>query len=171
MSKAAGGNNQISWTEKLSFFVGLIALILTGWTYWKTTKDQEKFQAYSYWQNFLALAVEHPQLANGIDSIDGMSIETLGCLPKENIHLHDSAHAEYVQYAWFVSNALGAAEIVFNLQKGDSIWEAALIEVLVNHKSFYNSCAFDERSYAKDFRDLLRRTRNTTIQKRGEIKQ
>ena len=132
------------------------ALIASFYFYSQGNKDQSKTQAYTYWQNYLELAVQYPQLANGIDSIDGISISEIARWPSEGLTQQDSIRkASYIKYAWFVVNGLTAGEIIFDLHKDDVSWRSALKEALGGHKSFFQSIGYKELSYDKGFQCLL----------------
>lgn len=141
-----------------SLMASIFAICYSVWSGRQSFREQQKTQAYSYWQNFLALTVQYPEFADGIDRIDGFSICDISKFDKDAIKKHDSIHSVYVKYAWFVSNAIGAAEIVWDLQKGDSNWESTLKQVLGNYKGFYNSKSFFLSDYSSDMQDLIRKS-------------
>lgn len=125
-----------------AFLISVFSVIFTVYTYNKTTEQQQETQAYNYWQNFLQLAVQKPALANGDDSKYFEQIK--------------SDTAKRVEYEWFVANALGAAEIVFRLQKEDEGWRNTLKEVISLHKEYISISNFDSSHYSKDFFKLVR---------------
>ena len=60
--------SKIDWaliTSVVAIMVSVVAIYDTNSSNKKTFEEQQKIQAYSYWQNFLALTVEYPELANG----------------------------------------------------------------------------------------------------------
>lgn len=125
-----------------AILISVFSVIFTVYTYNKTTADQQETQAYNYWQNFLQLAAQKPEMANGDDSGYFERIK--------------SDTAKRVEYAWFVANALGAAEIVFRLQKDDEGWKNTLKEVISLHGEFISITNFDSSHYSKDFYKLVR---------------
>jgi len=142
----------------ISLIASIFAICYSVWSGRESFKEQQKTQAYSYWQNFLALAVQYPEFANGKDSVGNFSICDISKFDRYSIQRNDSIYKVYVKYAWFVSNALGAAEIVWNLQKGDPAWENTLKQVLGFYKGYYNSKAFLLTDYSNDMQDLIRKS-------------
>jgi hypothetical protein len=88
----------------------------------------------------------------------------------DTIHNYDSIRKEYVKYTWFVSNALGAAEIVWHLQKGDPDWGNTLKQVLKNYEGFYNSKNFLLNDYSQDMQDLITKARDGDTNNRCHLK-
>ena len=93
-----------------------------------------------------------------IDSIDGFSIKDIACFDKEKIKKFDTTYTKYLKYSWFIANALGASEIVWNLQKKDSAWGNTLKEVIGNYKIFYQIPVFDSNSYTYEMKKLIKQS-------------
>lgn len=125
----------------MAFILSIVSLLFTADSNRKTAERQQEVQAYNYWQNFLQLCVQKPEMANGDDS---------GFYEK---HKNDSLR---VQYAWFVANALGAAEIVFRLQQGDKAWRNTLKEIIGLHSKYITSKDFDMSHYSGSFLELIK---------------
>lgn len=139
----------------MSLIASIFAICYSVWSGSVSFKAQQETQAYTYWQSFLALTVQYPEFANGMDSIDKFSIADISNFGRDTIRKHDSLHKVYVKYAWFVTNALGAAEIVWNLQKGDTAWGNTLKQVLGFYTAFYKCKTFKLTDYSPDMRDLI----------------
>jgi len=160
-------NNEKKWNiistiaNVITTITAIIAVALS-YNAWQssneTLKEQRNTQAYTYWQGYLQLAVEQPAMANGLDTIKGFSIAVLAAMCPDEYKKDkqkDSAHAEYVKYAWFVSNTLNAAEIVYNLQPDDKPWRRTLIHVIKSHKSFLNTPKHEPDDYESSFNRLI----------------
>ena len=130
----------------LAFGISLFSMFFTICAYIKTTADQQETQAYNYWQNFLELAVEKPEMANGDDS--------------HFFEINKGDSGKRVEYEWFVANALGAAEIVFRLQPNDKEWRNTLKEIIGLHSKYINSTSFDTSHYSKGFFKLIKEATN-----------
>lgn len=139
-------DRQFKVTTAINAFIAIVTigtLIFSIYSFNATLKEQQKIQAYIYWQGFLALTIQYPELANGMDCIDNVSIEYLAeSSSYDKTPAGIKRHKEYIKYAWFVSNALNAAEIVYILQEEDPFWKSAIKEVLGVHRSFLNSVDF-----------------------------
>jgi hypothetical protein len=118
-------------------------------------KSTEKTQAYTYWQDFLQLCVDKSEMANGLQMIDSIPLSKFSNLTPRDSLYKSAQHDTFVQYAWFVSNALNAAEVVYNLQRGDVYWENTLIDVLSYHSAYFETEGFNWASYEPDFAMLM----------------
>ncbi|MCG2612817.1 hypothetical protein LZZ85_00940 [Terrimonas sp. NA20] len=128
------------WVAILALVVSIISVIFTVTSYNKSVSSQQETQAYSYWQDYLQLAIQKPLLANGDDS---QYYET---------HRQDSSR---IEYAWFVANMLGAAEMVYRLQPYDKNWAQTLKEVIGLHAVYLKEEQIDFRHYSADFVTLI----------------
>lgn len=131
-----------------AFLISVFSVIFTVSTYNKTSAEQQETQAYNYWQNFLQLAVQKPEMANGDDS--------------EYFERNKNDSLKRVEYAWFVANALGAAEIVFRLQKDDKDWRNTLKEIISLHSQYIRNTDFDSSHYSSDFYKLVQEATQKT---------
>jgi hypothetical protein len=107
-------------------------------------------QAYAIWSGYLKLAAEQPHFANGLERIDTIPIESF-CVKENREKYPAAAVAEYVKYAWFVANGLGAAEMVLSLQQADSAW-TAVVHTLINDHINYIRC---EKSIRRHYSPAL----------------
>ncbi len=117
-----------------AFVVSIAALALSAFTYYQSVQIQKKATAYSFWQNYLALTVEEPALAQGIWD------------------KRDSTH----RYEWFVANTLGTCEIVYSFQP-DKHWTYTVKEVMANHREYLGSDSFKDslKDYDPEFRAII----------------
>jgi hypothetical protein len=124
----------------------------------KALEKQQEIQAYSNWQNFLALAVNNAELANGLDSIrgkNGIYYLIRDSSSRDRMKKDTLAHNQYVKYAWFVAYAVGSAESVYKLQNSDPAWKNTLIEALRGHQALFDAKIYDLNSYDTGFSNLI----------------
>jgi hypothetical protein len=115
--------------------IAIVALLFSGYTYLETTRIQQKVAAFTFWQSYLQLAAQKPKYANG-NFVSGNT---------------DDKEA----YEWFASNALGAAETVYLLQKDDPGWQNTIKTLIRTHRNFINSPGFVRGHYDPAFRGLI----------------
>jgi hypothetical protein len=118
--------------------ISIAALTFSGFTYWETTNIQKKVAAFTFWQSYLQLAAQKPKYANG--------------------NFDDKNAEDKEAYEWFASNALGAAETVYLLQKDDLGWKATIQTLIRTHRTFINSSEFEREHYDPAFRTLIDQT-------------
>lgn len=130
-SVAKGAN----WATILATIVAAIALTVSIYTYWETTNLQQRTAAFTYWQIYLQLAFSNPEFASGI--------------------ANDADPKEKQKYEWFASNALGAGEAVFMLQRGDKGWESTIKTLIRTHRKYIESPAFEREHFNDQFVSLV----------------
>ncbi|ALJ00762.1 hypothetical protein [Rufibacter tibetensis] len=157
--------------ERFSTYLSVITVILSLAAFvisMITLLDQHKMQAYTYWQDYLNLAVENPKLANGLTTIDKISIIEIAKMEPGTPGHIDSTRDKFVEYAWFVTNTLNAAEIVHNLHSRDKYWRETILDVLKKHTAFYKSRSFNFEDYEEDFQAIIK---NAIAKKMAEDKE
>jgi len=138
----------------VTFFIAVISFLLGIYSiFYNTTIDtrnyklQRETQAYSFWLNYLDLASQNSDFANGKSEIDKIPIDSLACRKKNRMSYNDTTEKKFVAYAWFVAKALGTAEIVSDLTEEDTEWEPAIDTIISNHKAYISSSCFDTAHY------------------------
>ena len=146
---------KIDW----ALIVSITAVAFTIYWSYASQANQKEMQAYANWQNFLSLAVDNPELANGYKNIDGKSIAYLADKSnRDELMKNDSlTYHKYAKYTWFVAAALGSAESVVNLQTSDTSWNNTIVEAFRGHKALFDAKVYDLNSYDPKFRTLIER--------------
>ena len=150
--------------EYVTLFIAVTSFLLSIYSICDNNKtDERNFKlqrdthAYNYWLNYLDLAARHPQLANGLKSIDNISVDSLACRDKSHTFYKDTTIRQFVEYAWFVANALGTAEIVSDLTKNDTAWQATIDTIISNHRTYIASTCFVKNHYGEDIQKRIQK--------------
>jgi hypothetical protein len=120
---------------------------------------QRETQAYNFWLAYLRLAYQEPDMANGKKDIDGIPLNELAN-PANRIIYPDTSQAKFVKYAWFVANALGAAEVVSSLTTEDNAWIATIDTIIANHISYIRTESFIPEHYSEVIQAEIKKVRN-----------
>ena len=132
----------------VSFAIGIFTVINSLLTDSRNYRTQRENDAYNFWLSYLRLAVEKPEMANGLKEIYNVPIDDLACRKKNREKYPDSTEAKFVDYAWFVANALGTAEIVYDLTSEDDAWNATIDTLIRNHITYIRSKCFESSHYS-----------------------
>lgn len=124
---APGSINHIANIVKgYAIAVGVAFAIWIVWQWWRTRSKEmaadRAARAKSVWARHLALALQHPELAEPM----------LGSL---------SSAAEVARYRTFVASLLAAADEILALEPTDG-WRATLSRQLAPHRSYLGSAEF-----------------------------
>lgn len=114
--------------------VSTVAALLWGvWTYHQSAQAQVQLLALGTLQDYLDLAVVHPDLASRRDDqpVD---------LP----------------YAWFAAHALTTAQTLWTLVGHQVEWQRAINAIIRQHRSYLRSGAFVCGDFAPEFVSYLR---------------
>jgi len=124
------------WLDVLPLVFSGVALAFSIITYTSTTKDQKDMQAYSFWHDYLKIAVENPDLALGIYA------------KKDTAQEH--------KYEFFLVNALNVAERVYELQADDTAWRASIKHIIWHHRCYiHNHPNMIQGYYGHNFEALI----------------
>lgn len=141
-------------TQVITFFIAVFSFLLGIYSIYdnnisdeRNFNFQRKTQAYNFWLSYLRLASQHPELANGLQKIDGVPVSDLACRHVTGIKYPDSTQSKFVEYAWFVANALGTAEVLSDFTKRDDAWIATVDTIISNHISYVRSTCFEKKHY------------------------
>ncbi len=142
-------------TQWITFSIAVISFLLSIYTILDNNKTDERnfgfqreTQAYNFWLSYLRLAAQNPNMANGLKEIDGVPINALACRDLNQKAYPDSTILKFVNYAWFVSNALGTAEVVSDLTKNDEGWTATIDTIISNHIVYVSAQCFEKEHYS-----------------------
>lgn len=123
------------WMDVLPLVLSGIALAFSLITYFITLEDQKDQQAYTFWHDYLHLAVDNPDLARGV---------------------YQKTAVEENKYAFFLANALDVAERVYDLQSNDKAWKASIKRIIWNHRCYLHSHPkMISGYYSPDFETLI----------------
>src|SRR5579872_6283011 len=86
----------------IATIIAIFALVFSYLTYRENIQMQNEVSAYTFWQSYIQLAANNPEFASG---------------------RHKDDDSTKNRYAWFVANALEAAEIVYHFQPNDRSWK------------------------------------------------
>lgn len=114
--------------------VGTVAALLWGvWTYRRSSQAQVQLVALGMLQHYLDLAIAHPDLAS-----------------------RDERQPLDARYAWFATQALTTAQILWLLVGRQPAWQRAIDAVVRRHGGFVRSEAFVGSDYDPGFVAYLR---------------
>jgi hypothetical protein len=130
---APGSINHIANIVKgYAIAIGVVFAIWIVWQWWRTRTHElaadRAARAKGVWARHLALALQHPELAEPM----------LGSL---------SSAAETARYRTFVASLLAAADEILGLEATDT-WRATLARHLAPHRSYLASADFRDAGLA-----------------------
>lgn len=102
-------------------------------TFHRSAVEHRQAAALGLLQDYLKLAVEHPELAS---RKPGQRMDA--------------------RYDWFATNALFTAETIWGLVGDDSKWQRAVDSILRQHNGYLTQGAFNCGDYTPDFVKYLR---------------
>jgi hypothetical protein len=109
------------------------SLVVGIWNYSRNAEAQVEVMALGSLQSYLALAVEHPDLASWDDSqpVDA-------------------------RYAWFAAYALNTAQTLRALVGHDASWQRGIDAIIRQHRPYLRSGAFVCEDYNPEFVGYMR---------------
>ncbi len=132
-------NQLTAWSTFATAVVASIALLVAGIQLSRTNEAQREATAQDTYKEYLRLAVENPEIADGL------------------AHLPQEGSREAVKYGWFVSYFLHSAEHAYLVDPSDE-WRAAISNQVCLHKTFLKASEYQSNlkyHYDQRFRKLV----------------
>lgn len=129
------GGRVALWTSVVIAGVAVASLVVGIRNYNRNAEAQVEVMALGSLQSYLALAVEHPDLASWDDSrrVDA-------------------------RYAWFAAYALNTAQTLRALVGHEASWQRGIDAIIRQHRPYLRSGAFVCGDYDPGFVEYLRET-------------
>lgn len=128
-----------AWSTFATALIALSALVVAGFQLAGTNAAQREATAQDTYKEYLKLAVENPDIADGLTD-----------LPKQGTK-------EAVKYGWFVSYFLHSAEHAYLVDPSNE-WRAAISNQVCLHKAYLSADEYQKNlksHYDKRFRQLV----------------
>ena len=100
-----------------------------------SARMQREAIAVGVFQDYLRLAIDHPDLAD-----------------------HPDAQSVQGRYEWFASHAFASAETIYRLTHGDPSWDSTVTAIVQNHHGLVRDGRFACQDYSALFDTLVKRT-------------
>ena len=100
----------------------------------RTTEAQSHAAAVGILQDYMKLAIEHPELASAFER-------------------HPTADRQ----EWFSSHAYSSAEAIYNLTRGDAPWDSTVAGIIDQHSSLVTNRHYYCHDYSPAFDSLVSR--------------
>lgn len=127
--------------EKAAHAATVAALIIAGAGFWvgsknnaKSTHAQTEALAVSVLQDYMRLAIEHPNLSNRPDS-----------LPVDD------------HYEWLASHAYFSAETIYDLTQGEAPWDSTVAAIVRYHHPLVRDGRYACHDFHPAFDSLVKR--------------
>lgn len=117
----------------LGAFVTAASMVFGVLTYQRSAAEQRQTIALSILQDYLKLAVEHPDLAS-----------------------RDQAKPVDAKYNWFAMHALFSAETLWSLVGDDAKWHKAIDSILRQHRGYLEQGVFVCDDFQSGFVEYLK---------------
>lgn len=121
------------WASVVVAAATVVSLVLGIWDYNRNAQAQVQLTALGVLQNYLNLAVQHPELAS-----------------------HDPNDPVDVRYAWFAAHALNTAQTLQVLVGHQEDWHRAINAVIRQQQPYLRSGLFECRDFSPAFVAYLR---------------
>jgi hypothetical protein len=132
-------NKLSAWSTFATALVAIAALVLAAFQLAGTNAAQREATAQDTYKEYLKLAVENPDIADGLAE-----------LPKQGTK-------EAVKYGWFVSYFLHSAEHAYLVDPSKE-WRAAISNQVCLHKAFLKASEYQnnlKKHYDERFQTLV----------------
>ena len=128
-----GGGKIAGWAGVIVAVSAVASLTVGIWNYSRNAQGQVQVMALATLQSYLALAVEHPELAS-----------------------HEDAQPVDARYGWFAAYALNTAQTLRALVGHEANWQRAIDAIIRQHRPYLRSGAFVCEDYDPEFVEYLR---------------
>jgi hypothetical protein len=123
--------------------VGVVGVFIAYRQFREGARGQRQAMAISAWQQYLELALEHPELS----------------LPSSRKVEFAFDSEEYNRYRWFVASMLFAAEQVLDAHPDDSAWRTTIKTQLMHHQVYVCRDGFGGSYYPSELISLISEVR------------
>ena len=121
------------WASVVVAAAAVVSLAVGIWDYNRNAQAQVQLTALSVLQNYLNLAVQHPELAS-----------------------HDPNDPVDARYAWFAAHALNTAQTLQVLVGHHEDWQRAIDAIIRRQQPYLRSGLFECRDFSPAFVTYLR---------------
>jgi hypothetical protein len=126
--------------------VGIIGVFIAYRQFRAGAEGQRQATAIATWQNYLQLALQHPDLS----------------LPSAHLSGAGEGSEEHSRYRWFVSTMLFAGEQVLDAHPGDSARETTVKAQLTLHRRHLSRDGFRKGFYSHRITQLIEKVQTET---------
>ena len=121
------------WASVVVAAAAVVSLAVGIWDYNRNAQAQVQLTALSILQNYLNLAVQHPDLAS-----------------------RDAGDPVDARYAWFAAHALNTAQTLRGLVGHQEDWQRAIDAIVRQQQPYLRSGLFECRDFSPGFVTYLR---------------
>lgn len=132
-SRESGLQRAAHLAAVLTAVVAIFALWDTARMTRLSTESQTRAAAVSVLQDYMRLAIEHPDLANRADNS-----------PVDN------------RYEWFAAHAYFTAETIYGLMHGHPEWDSTVASIVRDHHAFVRDGGFPCVDYSEAFQQFVK---------------